>query len=68
MTTEATEALERVPDDFMQRPYEILEKYRNAGPVHHVVFPHGADVWLVTGTTTSARCSRTRGSARTAAG
>lgn len=48
MTTEATEALERVPDDFMQRPYEILQEYRDAGPVHHVVFPHGADVWLVT--------------------
>jgi cytochrome P450 len=41
-------ALERVPDDFMQRPYEILEKFRKAGRVHHVVFPHGADVWLVT--------------------
>jgi cytochrome P450 len=48
MTTEATEVLERVPDDFMQRPYEILEKFRKAGRVHHVVFPHGADVWLVT--------------------
>lgn len=41
-------ALDRFPDDFMQRPYEILEKYRKAGRVHHVVFPHGADVWLVT--------------------
>jgi cytochrome P450 len=41
-------ALERVPDDFMQRPYEILEKFRKAGRVHHVMFPHGADVWLVT--------------------
>jgi cytochrome P450 len=48
MTTEMTQTLERVPDDFMQRPYEILERFRNAGPVHHVVFPHGADVWLVT--------------------
>ncbi|MGH3460570.1 MAG: hypothetical protein ACRDP9_03755, partial [Kribbellaceae bacterium] len=48
MTTEMTATLERVPDDFMQRPYEILERFRNAGPVHHVVFPHGADVWLVT--------------------
>src|SRR5262245_5591430 len=48
MTTEATEVLERVPDDFMQRPYEILETFRKAGRVHHVVFPHGADVWLVT--------------------
>ena len=48
MTTELTEALDRIPDDFMQRPYEILEPYRKAGRVHHVVFPHGADVWLVT--------------------
>jgi cytochrome P450 len=48
MAVDAPPALERVPDDFMQRPYEILEKYRNAGRVHHVMFPHGADVWLVT--------------------
>jgi cytochrome P450 len=48
MTTETTEALDRIPDNFMQRPYEILEPYRKAGRVHHVVFPHGADVWLVT--------------------
>jgi cytochrome P450 len=48
MTTELTEALERIPDDFMKRPYEILEPLRKAGRVHHVVFPHGADVWLVT--------------------
>jgi cytochrome P450 len=48
MVVDAPPTLERVPDDFMQRPYEILEKFRNAGRVHHVVFPHGADVWLVT--------------------
>jgi cytochrome P450 len=48
MTIETTEPLERIPDDFMQRPYEILERLRKAGRVHHVVFPHGADVWLVT--------------------
>jgi cytochrome P450 len=48
MTAEAPPALERLPDDFMQRPYEILEKYREAGRLHHVIFPHGADVWLVT--------------------
>lgn len=41
-------ALERFPDDFMQDPYPILEKFRKAGRVHHVIFPHGADVWLVT--------------------
>jgi cytochrome P450 len=48
MVAEAPQSLERLPDDFMQRPYEVLEKYRAAGRVHHVVFPHGADVWLVT--------------------
>jgi cytochrome P450 len=48
MTAEAQETIERLPDDFMQRPYEILEKYREAGRLHHVIFPHGADVWLVT--------------------
>jgi cytochrome P450 len=47
MEAEAAETIERLPDDFMQRPYEILEKYREAGRLHHVVFPHGADVWLV---------------------
>jgi cytochrome P450 len=48
MAIEAPQALERLPDDFMQRPYEILEEYRARGRVHHVIFPHGADVWLVT--------------------
>jgi len=48
MATDALAALERLPDDFMQRPYEILAQYRARGRVHHVVFPHGADVWLVT--------------------
>lgn len=47
-TTEAEEILERLPDDFMQRPYEVLERFRNAGRVHHVIFPHGAKVWLLT--------------------
>lgn len=48
MVAEAPEVLERLPDDFMQHPYEVLERYRIAGRVHHVVFPHGAKVWLVT--------------------
>lgn len=48
MTIEAPQTLERLPDDFMQRPYEILEDYRKRGRVHHLIFPHGADVWLVT--------------------
>ncbi len=48
MVAEAHKALERLPDDFMQHPYETMARFRNAGRVHHVVFPHGADVWLVT--------------------
>ena len=48
MVVDAPQVLERLPDDFMQRPYEILERFRAAGRVHHVIFPHGADVWLVT--------------------
>lgn len=48
MAIGAPQALERLPGDFMQRPYEILEEYRARGRVHHVIFPHGADVWLVT--------------------
>jgi cytochrome P450 len=40
--------IERMPDDFMQRPYEVLERLRAKGRVHHVVFPHGAKVWLIT--------------------
>jgi cytochrome P450 len=49
MKAELPQTIDRLPDDFMQHPYEILEKYRAAGRVHHVIFPHGAKVWLVTG-------------------
>jgi cytochrome P450 len=41
--------LERIPADFMQNPYPILGELRAQGPVHEVVFAHGAKVWLVTG-------------------
>jgi cytochrome P450 len=41
--------LERIPADFMQNPYPILSQLRAQGPVHEVVFAHGAKVWLVTG-------------------
>lgn len=51
MTTQADagrwEDLERLPVDFMQYPYEVIEQYRARGPIHHVIFPHGADVYLV---------------------
>jgi cytochrome P450 len=33
----------------MQSPYEILARFRERGPVHEVLFAHGAKVWLVTG-------------------
>lgn len=33
----------------MQNPYDLLRQYRNKGPVHEVVWAHGAKVWLVTG-------------------
>jgi cytochrome P450 len=41
--------LERIPADFMQNPYPLLQQLRDQGPVHEVVFAHGAKVWLVTG-------------------
>lgn len=45
--TERWEDLERLPHDFMQYPYEVIEHYRARGRIHHVIFPHGADVWFV---------------------
>ncbi|MEO6504361.1 MAG: cytochrome P450 [Jatrophihabitantaceae bacterium] len=38
-----------MPADFMQDPHVLLKKYREKGPVHEVVWAHGAKVWLVTG-------------------
>lgn len=49
MEAEPFQHLERVPGDFMQNPYELLAKFRAAGPAHEVVFAHGAKVWMVTG-------------------
>jgi cytochrome P450 len=46
---ESPAVLERIPADFMQDPYEILRRLRDQGPVHEVIFAHGAKVWLVTG-------------------
>lgn len=43
-----SQPIERVPADFMQNPYELLEKFRAEGPIHEVRFAHGATVWLVT--------------------
>jgi cytochrome P450 len=49
MEADSFQHLDRVPADFMQDPYPLLEKYRNEGPAHEVVFAHGAKVWMVTG-------------------
>lgn len=49
MDASSAEPLERVPADFMQDPYEILAQFREKGPVHEVIFAHGAKVFLVTG-------------------
>ena len=49
MESESLDVVERVPADFMQNPYDLLREYREKGPVHEVVWAHGAKVWLVTG-------------------
>jgi cytochrome P450 len=46
---QALDELERIPADFMQNPHELLKQYREKGPVHQVVWAHGAKVWLITG-------------------
>jgi cytochrome P450 len=48
MNADSLPSLDRVPVDFMQNPYDILQAFREKGPVHEVVFAHGARVWLVT--------------------
>jgi cytochrome P450 len=47
--SQSVKVVERIPADFMQDPYSILKLYREKGPVHEVVWAHGAKVWLVTG-------------------
>jgi cytochrome P450 len=48
MEAESSQPIPRIPADLMQDPYPILEKYREEGAAHEVVFPHGAKVWMVT--------------------
>jgi cytochrome P450 len=48
MEADSLPPIGRVPVDFMQNPYEILERFREKAPVHEVIFAHGAKVWLVT--------------------
>jgi cytochrome P450 len=47
--SESVGVVERVPADFMQNPFDLLKEYRERGPVHEVVWAHGAKVWLITG-------------------
>lgn len=49
MEAPSLDALDRIPADFMQNPHELLKEYRDKGPVHEVVWAHGAKVWLITG-------------------
>lgn len=49
MEAPSLDELERIPADFMQNPHELLRTYRERGPVHEVVWAHGAKVWLITG-------------------
>jgi cytochrome P450 len=49
MKAESLHLVDRIPADFMQDPYGLLKEYREKGPVHEVVWAHGARVWLVTG-------------------
>jgi cytochrome P450 len=49
MSVDSSQPVQQLFKDFMEHPYEILERLRAAGRVHPIIFPHGAKVWLVTG-------------------
>jgi cytochrome P450 len=49
MLVESSQPIHQVPTDFMQHPYDFLERLRADSPAHNLLFPHGAKVWLVTG-------------------
>ncbi len=49
MEPESLGLVERISADFMQDPYDLLKKYRKKGPVHEVIWAHGAKVWMITG-------------------
>jgi cytochrome P450 len=48
MPYESSQAIEELNEDFVQRQAYYLRRFRGEGPVHEVIFPHGAKVWLVT--------------------
>ncbi len=48
MLVDSPQPVQQVPADFMQHPFEFLDRLRADAPAHNLVFPHGAKVWLVT--------------------
>lgn len=45
---ESSQAITRIPEDFLHHPYELFERLRAQAPVCEVIMPHGAKVWMVT--------------------
>lgn len=48
MPDNATPAMEKLGEDFVQHQADYLRRFRGDARVHEVIFPHGAKVWLVT--------------------
>ncbi len=48
MVAQFSEAVDGLPDDYLQHPHEYLAMLRAESGVRNVVFPHGSKVWLVT--------------------
>ena len=48
MVAQFSEAVDGLPDDFLQHPHDYLAMLRAGDGVRNVVFPHGSKVWLVT--------------------
>jgi cytochrome P450 len=48
MVAQFSEAVDDLPDDYLQHPHDYLAMLRAGDGVRNVVFPHGSRVWLVT--------------------
>ena len=48
MTESPSPTIERLPDDFIQHPFELFARLRSQGPAREIVMPHGVKVWMVT--------------------
>ncbi len=48
MVAQFSEAVDGLPEDYLQHPHEYLAMVRADGGIRNVVFPHGSKVWLVT--------------------